>query len=276
MSFFICPVCNSVLYEQESKYSCENNHCFDKAKQGYVNLLMSQQSSQKRHGDDKLMVRSRRDFLEKGYYSDLCDEICSVINKIKSDDSILFDIGCGEGYYTTNIKSKCDLHTVYGIDISKNALQYAAKLDKSIKYAVASAFLLPFASKSADILLNIFAPCAYEEFDRVLKDDGFLIKAVPLSEHLWELKKSIYNEPYKNKPEIKNDKLFVMTDSKELKYNITLKSSEDIYNLFTMTPYYYKTSKEDLEKLLKLETLTTTVHFAIEIYKKVGKLNVRK
>ena len=91
---------------------------------------------------------------------------------------------------------------------------------------------------------------------------------------LISFKKSIYNEPYKNKPEIKNDELFVMTDSKELKYNITLKSSEDIYNLFTMTPYYYKTSKEDLGKLLKLETLTTTVHFAIEIYKKVGKLNV--
>lgn len=274
MSFFICPVCNSVLSEQESKFSCENNHCFDKSKQGYVNLLMSQQSSQKRHGDDKLMVKSRRDFLNKGYYSPLCNEICLAIQKIKKADSVLFDIGCGEGYYTTQIKSECDLHTVCGIDISKNALQYAAKLDKSIKYAVASAFQLPFASDSADILLNIFAPCAYDEFARVLKNDGFLIKVVPLSEHLWELKKAIYKEPYKNKPEIKNDELFALVDSKELKYNITLETSEDIYNLFTMTPYYYKTSKEDTEKLLKLETLTTTVHFAIEIYKKVGTDNV--
>ncbi len=271
MSFFICPVCNSPLLEQENKYSCENNHCFDKAKQGYVNLLMSQQSSQKRHGDDKLMVKSRRDFLDKGYYEKLCDEICLTVNKIKNDNCVLFDIGCGEGYYTSAVKSKCNLNSVFGIDISKNALQYASKLDKSIKYAVASAFQLPFSSKSADMLLNIFAPCAYEEFERVLKDDGFLIKAVPLSEHLWELKKAIYNEPYKNKPEIKNDELFTLVESKELKYNITLQASEDIYNLFTMTPYYYKTSKEDAEKLLKLEKLTTTVHFNIEIYKKVGK-----
>ncbi len=274
MSFFICPVCNSVLSEQESKFSCENNHCFDKSKQGYVNLLMSQQSSQKRHGDDKLMVKSRRDFLGKGYYSELCDKICLTVDRIKKNDSVLFDIGCGEGYYTTQIKTECDLHTVYGIDISKNALQYAAKLDKSIKYAVASAFQLPFASDSADILLNIFAPCAYDEFERVLKNDGFLIKVVPMSEHLWELKKAIYKEPYKNKPEIKNDELFALVDSKELKYNITLETSEDIFNLFTMTPYYYKTSKEDTKKLLKLETLTTTVHFAIEIYKKVGTDNV--
>ena len=53
-------------------------------------------------------------------------------------------------------------------------------------------------------------------------------------------------------------------------YQIILENKDDIYNLFTMTPYYYKTSKEDTEKLLKLESLTTTVHFAIEIYKKVG------
>jgi 23S rRNA (guanine745-N1)-methyltransferase len=91
-----------------------------------------------------------------------------------------------------------------------------------------------------------------------------------MSEHLWELKKAIYEEPYKNKPEIKNDKLFSLVECKELKYEINIESKDDIYNLFTMTPYYYKTSKEDTEKLLKLEKITTTVHFAIEIYKKVG------
>ncbi len=270
MSCFICPVCKSVLTEQESKYSCLNNHCFDKAKQGYVNLLMSQQSSQKRHGDDKLMVKSRRDFLNNGYYSALSQEICEVINRIKSKDTVLFDIGCGEGYYTSQIKTECGISETYGIDISKNALQYASKMDKSIKYAVASAFQLPFAENSADIVLNIFAPCAYDEFNRVLNKDGFLVKVVPLSEHLWELKKAIYDKPYKNKPEIKNDELFTLSDSVELKYQIILENKDDIYNLFTMTPYYYKTSKEDTEKLLKLESLTTTVHFAIEIYKKVG------
>ena len=267
MSYFICPVCKKNLTESENKFSCENNHCFDKAKQGYVNLLMSQQSSQKRHGDDKLMVKSRRDFLCKGFYEKLCDEICNSINNIKKESCILFDIGCGEGYYTSQIKNKCNIDSVYGIDISKNALQYAAKAEKTIKYAVASAYQLPFSDNSADILLNIFAPCAYDEFHRVLNDDGYLVKVVPLSEHLWELKSAIYDEPYKNKPEIKNEDLFTLVESRELKYNITLTTKDDIYNLFTMTPYYYKTSKQDAEKLFQLETLTTTVHFAIEIYK---------
>jgi len=274
MSYFICPVCNNSLIEQESKFSCENNHCFDKAKQGYVNLLMSQQSSLKRHGDDKLMVKSRRDFLNKGFYSALCEEISKTISSVKRTECVLLDIGCGEGYYTSYIKTVCNISDVYGIDISKNALQYAGKSDDSIKYAVASAFQLPFADKSADIILNIFAPCAYSEFHRVLKDDGYLIKVVPMSEHLWELKKIIYDNPYKNKPEIRNDELFSVEDVKELKYKINLTTKEDIFNLFTMTPYYYKTSKADSEKLLKLESLTTTVHFAIEIYMKVGTDNV--
>ena len=270
MSYFICPVCKAVLTKQEGKFCCTNNHCFDIAKQGYVNLLMSQQSSLKRHGDDKLMVKSRRDFLGNGYYSLLSKEICKAVNRVKSKNSVLLDIGCGEGYYTSQIKTECGISDIYGIDISKSALQNASKFDKSIKYADASAYQLPFEDNSADIVLNIFAPCAYEEFNRVLKRDGYLIKVVPLCEHLWELKEAIYDKPYKNKPEIKNDELFLLFDSVELKYQITLENKEDIYNLFTMTPYYYKTSKEDTEKLLKLESLTTTVHFAIEIYKKVG------
>lgn len=271
MSCFLCPVCKSSLIEQERTYSCENNHCFDKSKYGYVNLLMSQQSSQKRHGDDKAQVQSRRNFLNNGYYGRLCSEICNVINEIKPTPCTLLDIGCGEGYYTSAVKNNCNIDSLYGIDISKNALQYAGRADKSIKYAVASAYQLPFAEKSADVLLNIFAPCAYGEFNRVLKDDGHLVKVVPLSEHLWELKKAVYDEPYKNKPEIRDDELFALVGVKELKYSIEIKNKEDIFNLFTMTPYYYKTSEQDTKKLLELTFLKTTVHFAVEIYKKVGK-----
>ena len=68
MISFICPVCKNELSEEEKLYRCENGHCFDKSKFGYVNLLQSQKSSAKRHGDDRLMVRARRDFLDSGYY----------------------------------------------------------------------------------------------------------------------------------------------------------------------------------------------------------------
>ena len=76
-SLFSCPVCGTPLYKEVGQYKCINNHTFDISRQGYVNLLMSMTSKNKRHGDDKLMVKSRRDFLGNGYYSKLSKEICS-------------------------------------------------------------------------------------------------------------------------------------------------------------------------------------------------------
>ncbi len=267
MSCFICPVCKEKLNVTDKSYTCENRHCFDISKDGYVNLLMSQQSSLKRHGDDKLMVRARRDFLEKGFYKDLSEGICEAVKSKVQQNGVIADVGCGEGYYTGAVLS-CGEYNVFGIDISKDALKYASKSLKNAQFAVASAFSLPFGDKSVNCILNVFAPSSYEEFSRVLKDGGFLIKAVPLEDHLWELKCALYNKPYKNKPEIRNDELFRLVSVKELKYQINLTESEDILNLFKMTPYYYKTGREETEKLLRKTELNTTVHFGVEIYEK--------
>lgn len=267
MSDFICPVCKSEISLFERTYKCPNNHCFDLSKDGYVNLLMSQQSSLKRHGDDKLMVKARRDFLEKGYYNELRKTLCETLKEALPENSAIIDVGCGEGYYTSEI-AKSSSFEIFGIDISKDALIYASKSVKNSRFAVASAFSLPFAENSADCVLSVFAPSAYEEFYRVLKNDGKLIKAIPLEEHLWELKCVLYKEPYKNKPEKRNDKLFRLISQKEIKYKINLTEKDDIGNLFKMTPYYYKTGREDAEKLLSLKSLEATVHFAVEIYEK--------
>ncbi len=267
MSEFICPVCKEKLNIDGKAYLCLNNHSFDISKDGYVNLLMSQQSSLKRHGDDKLMVRARRDFLSGGYYEPLCRQLCDAVAEYIPDGGVIDDIGCGEGYYTGAVMNSGDYH-IYGIDISKDALRYASKALKSGEFAVASAFSLPFANDSADCILNIFAPSAYEEFYRVLKEDGYLIKAVPLEDHLWGLKSALYKEPYKNKPEKRNDDLFELVSQKEIKYEINLTDSETIGNLFKMTPYYYKTGREESERLLSMPELTTTVHFNVEVYKK--------
>ncbi len=267
MSDFICPVCKNGLTLFEKTYKCPNNHCFDVSKDGYVNLLMSQQSSAKRHGDDKLMVRARREFLEKGYYSELRQGLFDAVEKVVEENAIIVDVGCGEGYYTSEI-SKCKNSSVFGIDISKDALKYAAKSIKNSQFAVASAFSLPFEDNSADCLLSVFAPSAYDEFYRVLKPSGKLIKAIPLEDHLWELKCALYKDPYKNKPEKRDEELFNLVSENEIKYKIKLTNKEDIENLFKMTPYYYKTGREDAQRLLSLECLETTVHFCVEIYEK--------
>ena len=61
---------------------------------------------------------------------------------------------------------------------------------------------------------------------------------------------------------------FSLIDAINLKYNATIQGNETIKNLFTMTPYYHRTSLEDKEKLESVETLFTTIEVNYLIYKK--------
>ena len=269
MNKFICPVCKGKLTLNNKAFVCEQNHSYDISKYGYVNLMRSQKSSKKRHGDDKLMLKSRHDFLEKGYYKPLLDIIAAEVSKKYNGDEItVLDVGCGEGYYTSNIHSSIKDSSVYGIDISKDALIYAAKRDKGLFLAVAGCTEIPIESESCDVVLNIFSPTNADEYARVLKKSGILIKAVPLENHLFGLKKAIYDEPYKNKTESPELKNFKISDFKEIKYSLKFDSNEDIVSLFKMTPYYYKTSRKDQAKLENLTSLETEIEFGVIVYEK--------
>ena len=103
MSNFSCPVCGNDLITYNKNLSCKNNHSFDRAKTGYTNLLMSQQAKAKHHGDDKLMVRSRQAFLDKGYYNPLLKTIIELVKRYAENGHRIFDAGCGECWYTASI-----------------------------------------------------------------------------------------------------------------------------------------------------------------------------
>ncbi len=81
---FCCPVCKEELKLDGRTYRCINNHCFDCAKQGYVNLLQSNKSKSKRHGDDKLMIEARTEFLNTDSYKPLCDLMCELLSFYKN------------------------------------------------------------------------------------------------------------------------------------------------------------------------------------------------
>ena len=87
MSIFICPVCGEKLEISGKSYICTKRHTFDMAKSGYVNLLPTNNSGTV-HGDNKLMLRARREFLEKGYYKPLCDAVCKVVSKYCCQNSV--------------------------------------------------------------------------------------------------------------------------------------------------------------------------------------------
>ena len=261
---FLCPKCKNELVLKDKSYKCKEGHCYDVAKKGYVNLLMSQVSSARHHGDDKLMARARAEFLGKGYYKPLAEAICDEV----VGDSLL-DIGCGECYYLSFIKDRfCDLECV-GIDISKEILEVAGARTKprGIKTEVALGANLPVADAGFDTLVSVFAPISEGEFSRVLKNDGALIRVTPSREHLFELKAAVYDNPLYNDDLSLELSGFDITKTKSVKYTFTCDKT-DARNLFTMTPYYYKTSPEDIKKLENIGALTITADFDVTVYKK--------
>lgn len=272
MCSFICPICKNELLQNESTLKCKNNHSFDIAKQGYVNLFMSQQSSKKRHGDDKLMISARYDFLNKGYYSCLLDKAIIELKKYVKTNATILDAGCGECYYSENIYTafkKQGLPTkIIGIDISRDALIAAKRRSKELKLAVSSIYDMPIKDTSIDIVLNFFAPLSESEYKRVLKDDGILFRIIPTKEHLFGLKSQVYDNPYyNNDPTVELDG-FTLIDTVTINENLVLTNNNDILNLFKMTPYYYKTGVYDQNKINSLKRLKTEIGFIILIYKK--------
>ncbi len=272
MNCFICPVCSERLDEKEKSYICVKNHVFDKAKSGYVNLLQSNHKHTKIPGDNKLMVNARRDFLNKGYYAPMMNKLCEISLEYTNNGSTFIDAGCGEGYYTANVYEYLCSHGVYtdmfGIDISKNALMVASKRSDKIKFAAASVFRMPFEDNSADTLITLFAPYCHDEFSRIIKKSGIMIMIIPSENHLWSLKKSVYENPYKNAVKEYELEGFSLVERELVKNIIHIDNNKDIMNLFSMTPYYYKTGIEGQKKLAELEILDTETEFEILVYRK--------
>ena len=267
---WICPVCQQALTLSGATYRCAANHCFDVSKYGYIHLLPANRMHGKMPGDNKLMVRARRNFLAGGYYDKLAQTVADKVYQYFNGNTLL-DIGCGEGYYTGFIQRYLQCAgiqaNVYGVDISKTAIELAARSCKGAHFSVGSAFHLPVADDSCDCTINLFAPFCGEEIRRVMKPDGLFIMAIPGTEHLWELKCALYDKPYKNevKPFILDG--FDLIDATEIRYAVSLPNQAIIQNLFMMTPYYYKTGVKDQQKLLDCQSLTVTAHFHVLSYR---------
>lgn len=258
---FICPKCHKQLDLKGKSYVCENNHTYDVAKGGYVNLVMH---NRKTTGDDKGMVDARTSFLEKGYYQSLQTAICEQLKKLSLH--VLVDAGCGQGYYTNVLQKQMADIQIYGFDLSKFALKEACKAHTKVHYAAASVADVPLSDHCADGWISVFAPIYIEEVSRVLMKDGYFIKVGPGPKHLYELKQQLYDSVYDNDSEISSYEGFTHIKRIMIEDVIDIDNSLDIQALFQMTPYYYRSSKGNIMKLEKLKYLHIQLEFTIDIY----------
>ncbi|HBS77040.1 MAG TPA: SAM-dependent methyltransferase, partial [Pseudomonas sp.] len=97
----ICPICHDELGAVENGVACPANHRFDRARQGYLNLLPVQHKNSRDPGDNQAMVEARRRFLDGGHYAPLAKRLAQLA--AERSPRRWLDIGCGEGYYTAQI-----------------------------------------------------------------------------------------------------------------------------------------------------------------------------
>ena len=266
-----CPHCKGSLSLTENGCAslvCDGakRHCFDISSSGYVNFASPAQS---KGGDSPEAVKAREEFLSLGFYEPIREAVYQTASEY-AEGGLLVDAGCGEGYYSQRMRER---FYVFGADISKSAVNTAAKRAKregadKVFYSVASVFELPVKDGAASVVTNIFAPCVEAEYKRILSNDGVLIAVYAGEEHLMGLKEALYDSVRKNQERADMPADMERISEKRVCFDIKLNGAENIKRLFAMTPYYWRTSSADAQRLYDLDSLSTKVDVIIAVYKR--------
>lgn len=265
MNILRCPVCQGDLIAETKRYVCANNHTFDIARQGYVNLLLSSQRSSKAPGDSADMLADRRAFLEAGCYAPLRERVVSSLAQWPAPadrEQVVLDLGCGEGYYTAALTAPN--RKVYGLDIAKPALAMAAKRDRSITWCVGTSRALPFHDAALDAVVGIFCRPHVAEIRRVLHGDSLFLNVGPGPNHLRELREILY-------PVVRPENAaqcpegFVEIQNETLSYTFKLEG-QSIAQLARMTPHYWRAPAERRAQLERSDALTLQAEFVLRAF----------
>ena len=114
----------------------------------------------------------------------------------------------------------------------------------------------------------MFAPFPEDELIRTVKQDGFIVRALPLERHLWELKRLLYDAPRENDPPDWAGRL-PLVRRERITYQIEV-AGDDIGNLYRMTPYFHRTSRADAARLCTADKLEVTVSVGIYVYSRIN------
>ena len=151
----------------------------------------------------------------------------------------MLDTGCGEGSHLARIMAEKKGIGV-GIDIAKEGILAASRHYPEQIWCVGDLAKSPFAKSSFDAILNILSPANYEEFKRLLAPGGCVVKVVPQSKYLHELRAQLYADS--DKESYSNDQIvarfkesFMEVSVKRITYTTSL-AIELIPALLEMTP----------------------------------------
>lgn len=270
----ICPVCHGSLAREGGALVCAQRHTFDRAREGYVNLLRT-----RRTGDSKEMLLARRAFLDRGYYAPLARRVCEAVraylidNPGDADPVRLLDAGCGEGYYLAQLMhAPADEDpprqvTYIGLDSSKEAIRLARTRCGDAFFVVADLQAeIPVVSQSLHVLLNIFAPRHIDEFVRVLAPDGLLLCVIPAPDHLIELRERLglltIEEQKLERIMARLHAEFEGIATQQIRYGMRM-GAEDLLRLIEMTPNQRHAARWSRAAVAGMEGVPITAAFTL-------------
>lgn len=234
---FSCPKCRHEMIQQEKSLICVNGHRFDLSKKGTLYFL----DHQIKTDYDNQMFTPRGRMIRSGMYQPVIEKITQLIQT-----GNLLDIGCGEGSFLQQITQLKKNPVTIGFDIAKEGIYLASNQPIEAFWCVADLTNLPFADQSFDTILNIFSPSHYREFKRVLKPDGCVIKVVPQTRYLQELR-AIYHpdgKAYSNEAVIQRFSEEMTIDQRErVTYEFEI-PAENRLDLLEMSPLEWQVPAE--------------------------------
>jgi 23S rRNA (guanine745-N1)-methyltransferase len=191
-----CPVCGKPLNDRDSAAACESGHSFDRARSGYLNLMVGRGGSG-RVGDTAEMVRARAQALERGHFEPLAEAIAAEAAAVAAAEGsdpapegqksaqagpgrLVAEIGAGTGYYLARTGGEA---TRVAIDLSKPAAAHAARAGL-VSVVADVEERIPLLDASVDVLLSVFAPRPAAEAARVVSPGGAFVVAMATERHL--------------------------------------------------------------------------------------------
>lgn len=275
--YIICPIEGATFAQVDKQWVCGHDHHFDVARQGYVNLLPAQQKKSKDPGDSKAMIFARTQFLDAGYYQPIAENMNALaMNYLPETESLNFmDAGCGEGYYFNHWFNHLNDYlsdqqvSFTGLDISKWAIQAAAKRNKQMTWIVGSNKSPPVKSASIDLLFSLFGYYQFPALIGCLNKNGHLILVEAGTDHLIELRKMIYPTIKQTKTTDPNAKAALglyLIEQQTLSYQTDAIHHDQIMHLMTMTPHLYRATHAGKEKVAQLTTMKLTVDVVFSVF----------
>jgi 23S rRNA (guanine745-N1)-methyltransferase len=240
--------------------ACASGHSFDRAREGYVNLLPGGRLAGGPSGDDDTMVQARRAVFDAGCYDPIIDAVAAEVHSIGA--TTVLDAGCGEGTYLARACARGA--DGWGIDISKIAVRLAARRYTGYHFAVASSYRLPFADDSFDAVIDVFSPRPFDELLRVVRPGGIAAVVTPGADHLAQLKALIYDSP---RPHMDDGPGPTPDRVEHVRFTVDLAEQTLRRQLLEMTPYWWRASPEHRTRV-EAELVSVEVEMVLSLYRR--------